>query len=337
MRIIFLCLALVLGSAPTYGASEDQFLMDAIRDGNVKQIKDAVGQGANVNSDGANLDPALPPLIFAISINQRNVVGALLNHGADPNLIHRGHHPLDQAVNADSRVLRLMLDAKANPNTHTSLGDTPLHRAASCSPQTYIALAKEGHYKGSPPNCRESLRLLIKAGADVNAPGLNGRTPLTYAITFNNVVAAKQLLRAGANVEAIGTEGTTALMLALDEYASEMYVRRSGRIPTFGSHVPMIRLLLENHANPNVKSEGTYDEYEDARRMPYSVGTTPLTLAARYGWVRIVKLLLEHNADLALSRSDGLNAIAIAEKHSHSRTVTLIRSYQKSRSGSVMR
>ena len=185
----------------------------------------------------------------------------------------------------------------------------------------------EGRYRGEPPDCDEAVRFLIHAGADVNAPGSGKRTPLAYAIAFNNVGAASQLLKAGANPDSVDLVETSALLLTLKQYADERYVHSLGRVPIFGPALPMIRLLLENHANPNVVAEGRYDEYNDARTIGYLAGYTPLTLAARHGWLDVAKLLLHHGADPALPRSDGLTAVVIAERYGHLQTASLIANY----------
>lgn len=83
-------------------------LMEAIRDGNQSKIITAIESGAHINSDGNRLNPALPPLVYAIILNNLETVSTLLNQGADPNLIQGNHCPLLYAVNVDTRILKLM-------------------------------------------------------------------------------------------------------------------------------------------------------------------------------------------------------------------------------------
>ena len=59
------------------------------------------------------------------------------------------------------------------------------------------------------------LRLLLRAGADVNARGNNGGTPLHAASNKGRVDAAKLLIAAGASLEARSQDGTTPLRLAI--------------------------------------------------------------------------------------------------------------------------
>lgn len=173
------------------------------------------------------------------------------------------------------------------------------------------------------------MKLLTKSGAEINAIGNHADTPLMKAIRFNAVEVARQLLESGANPEAQTPEGGTALILALNQYALEKSDLRNGHALVFGSWLPMIELLLKNNANPNAKNKGTYDDYQEGRRVPYSGGYTPLTLSARHGWLPVVKLLLKHGADTSLPRQDGNIALDIAEKNGHKKVAALIRNYNK--------
>ena len=86
MRITILSILLMLICTTAYGTSPDQLLINAIRDGKGAEIKNAIQNGADINSDGTNVDPALPPLIYAILLNNPGIVAMLINQGADPNL-----------------------------------------------------------------------------------------------------------------------------------------------------------------------------------------------------------------------------------------------------------
>ncbi|EGB06249.1 hypothetical protein AURANDRAFT_14899, partial [Aureococcus anophagefferens] len=58
------------------------------------------------------------------------------------------------------------------------------------------------------------VRLLLRAGTDVNAREHNFLTPLHFASSKGRVDAAKLLIAAGANLEARDRQGTTPLRLA---------------------------------------------------------------------------------------------------------------------------
>ncbi|MEL7218044.1 MAG: ankyrin repeat domain-containing protein, partial [Pseudomonadota bacterium] len=76
----------------------------------------------------------------------------------------------------------------------------------------------------------------ISAGADANARGAMGVTPLAFAVGTGKMSAAKALIAAGANPNFEDDEGDTAVTLAVNRYGSE---------PAF---LPMV---LDAGGNPN--------------------------------------------------------------------------------------
>src|SRR5215471_2372890 len=101
------------------------------------------------------------------------------------------------AYRDDDEIARLLIQAGANANAKTRLGDvTPLHLAATNGNAAIVDL-------------------LVKAGADVNAPNGNGTTPLMFAAASGRTDAVRILLDQGANVNARdASRGQTALMFA---------------------------------------------------------------------------------------------------------------------------
>ena len=84
----------------------------------------------------------------------------------------------------------------------------------------------------------EIFMMLRQAGANVNATGFSGSTPLHGAVSSNNAAIVKSLLKAGANVNAIGYLGHTPLHNAKSAEVAEA--------------------LLQAGAYVNAKSESGY-------------------------------------------------------------------------------
>lgn len=145
------------------------------------------------------------------------------------------------------------------------------------------------------------MRLLIDAGADVNAKNNSGITALMWSV--DDIEKVRRLLRAGAVVDARTNLRRTALLIAT----------------TYSGNLEVVKLLLDHGAD--VKSKDTYDETVltsaakrsdadmvrelilagadlNARSFPLPVepSFTPLAWAAREGNIETVKLLLEHGA-----------------------------------------
>ena len=110
----------------------------------------------------------------------------------------------------------------------------------------------------------EALRMLLEAGADVNARDRRDRTPLHEAADRGNVAATRMLLEAGANVNARDEWGCTPLHKAA------------------GGDIATTRMLLEAGADVNAR---------DRRDR------TPLHEAADKGNVAATRMLLEAGAN----------------------------------------
>ncbi|XP_063717712.1 ankyrin repeat domain-containing protein 49-like [Symsagittifera roscoffensis] len=106
------------------------------------------------------------------------------------------HAILSAAKSGNKQVVENILDK--NPNYVTAIDEdfyTPLHRAS---------------YNGHT----EVMRVLLKHGADPNAPTLDGWTPLHSACCWGKVEAASILLKAGSRVNARSYSNTTPLHTA---------------------------------------------------------------------------------------------------------------------------
>ena len=80
---------------------------------------------------------------------------------------------------------------------------------------------------------------------------------------------------------------------------------------------PVAKWLLENGADPNIKTEKAYGNY-----LP---GTSALILAAAYGHDDAVAALLEKNADATVVDRKGKKAIDYAQEYQFEKCVALLK------------
>jgi ankyrin repeat protein len=134
-------------------------------------------------------------------------------------------------------IVRLLIEAGADPKAANRRGATPLHYA--CDPRPVARKTSDADDQAAV------IDLLADHGADLNKEDVGGAAPLHRAVRARSVSAVRQLLRRGADPgRRLGKRGSTPLHLA---------VRSTGASGTAG-HLPaqleIVALLLEHHADP---------------------------------------------------------------------------------------
>lgn len=137
----------------------------------------------------------------------------------------------------------------------------------------------------------ETLRVLVDAGADVNAQDLKGNAPLHGAAFGGNEAGVDLLLEAGAAVDVVDAEGFSPLHWAA----------RNG-------HEGVVRRLLEAGANPCTRS---------------SEGHEPLLFAALFGQVGTCRVLLDAGADPFAAAAFDATPFSAARQGGHGEVLEL--------------
>lgn len=174
-------------------------------------------------------------------------------------------------------VLEVFLKAGANPNQKDKNNATPLHIAADSRND-------------------ETVALLIKYKADINARANGGNTPLINAVEEVKSVAA--LVEAGADVNAKNNGGTTALHRACAEIEPES-----------------VRYLVTHKAAVNAKN---------------NEGETPLEIALDNNFgdaskiTEIIEFLIENNAPTDWQGEDGATILHQAAANNNASLIELL-------------
>jgi len=260
---------------------------------NAAVARELIRAGASIDKSDRNGGTAL---YSAAEWRRTDVVALLLEHGAavEPpgggpavSALHRAVMGTD---GDPAGTVRLLLEAGADPNrrfdhlTRGAHGQTPLLEAVT---RDEVEIA----------------RLLVRAGADVNASTAEGRTPIVVAQSPEMI---EVLLAAGAAVGGQDTDGETALHHAASatNQASGVYFSTSlrpedveRRRPAFAKQTESLRQLLAAGADVSLRNRD---------------GATPLHAAARAGNVPAVELLLQHKADVTATDAKGATPLHYA-------------------------
>jgi ankyrin repeat protein len=148
----------------------------------------------------------------------------------------------------------------------------------------------------------ELVRILVAAGADVDAVVGDGKTALALAIFNGNYDVASFLVDRHADVNKADAQRFTPLFWAVDR-------RNMETAPNFpwmvtADPVPLIRQLLDAGANPNALVNNT-PRGRMREGSPRIVFATALMRAAFAADLELVKLLLERGADPTIVSRDG--------------------------------
>jgi ankyrin repeat protein len=167
--------------------------------------------GANVhlaNEDGTT------PLLAAVQPRSEERVRYLLERGAQAaNRDKLGTTALMLAARfADVPLVKLLLERGVDPKAATLRGRTAAHEAAGSMFTDYTPLERA---MPSAAKVVQILKMLDKAGADLDRESADGETPLHAAAEWGHLACLKFLLTRRCDPNAANRKGETPLLLAV--------------------------------------------------------------------------------------------------------------------------
>ncbi len=168
-----------------------RILLRALASCNLKQVKDILKKGCDVNVVYPDIFRSDTALVFAAQVLARDpeFVETLLQYGADPNLSTKEAMTalFAAAGHGNIEIAKMLIEKGAEINAgNLSRGFTAL----------YIAVENSHH---------DMVTFLIERGANINVQAEYGWTPLHRAIANGDYSMVELLIEKGANVNAVGT------------------------------------------------------------------------------------------------------------------------------------
>jgi len=284
----------------------------ASENANLVVVQRLIKAGANVN---AATSTGETPLMTAVRAGSIPVITALIRAGADVDAKGGGR---DQSAlhwataQKQHEIMKVLIDAKADLNARTEL-----------RPE-FVSFSR-----GNPQGGRLTGIADHTLESDGSRPGLRwinkgGLTPLLFAARDGDLEGVKMLVAAGANLNATTGLGETALMLAArnDHTATALYLLDKGADPNIveaghtalhfavaRKNADLVTALIAHEADVNVRlTKGQPDPDGNLRynQLPeYLLGATPYLLATALNEIETMKVLAAAGADPKTPMMDG--------------------------------
>ncbi len=296
----------IVGLLLDAGAKPDaRSLQNAIFNGNTNLVRTLLSHGADVNGHGYSGGTALHAAVSSpdtfSQVMFEMILAAKPNFNATNDL---GQTPVHQITCAPKSAVAILLKLGADVNARDRYGRTPLHLIAN----------KDNHYDDScgTEDDVESARFLFEHGADINLRDSFDRSALQIATFSRHTNTAAFLIASGANDlayvdqvvdfhQAAGRHdsNTVARMLASNRKLARS-ADDEGRTPMHKlGTLGIARILVSNEANVNATSLS---------------GKTPLHVFTAQGWDEHVKWLLANGANVNAKTVDGQTPLHFAQQ-----------------------
>jgi ankyrin repeat protein len=256
--------------------------------GNLDEVRLSIEAGVEIDEFCATGHTAL---MAAAYYGHQSVVKALLEAGADPNLLSDGYDGLGYGMSAlmfvassffaSNRdiIAKMLITGGADVDRQSEKGKTAI---------MFAAVAGSGY--------RACVEILIVAGSNLNLRDDRGHTVLTLVAAAENYPMFNLLLQAGASTK--GLESIQLIQAARTGDVDRVKSLLSAQVDlnldlgdAIGSaaaagHTEIVRILIQAGANVNLSDRS---------------GFTPLASAAYAGYGAIVNLLIDAGADIQAS------------------------------------
>ncbi len=288
--------------------SGNTLLHEAAYGGSLTIVEFLIFKGADINSGNTVLDT---PLHLAISNGRDDVAILLIEKGADLNKQNnRGTTPLHETAYSNNKMIAELLISKGV--------DLEIKNKSNYTPLAALTRSNSNF---------EVAEVLVRNGANINAPWTDGSTPLYYAALYSDDRIIDLLLDHKADFDttqnlrymiyATASRGHLRLFKTIVDrcgdalFKDENNNRALMRNAIFGNSLDIVKILQSKNILLDVS--------------PSITGATPLhSIAAKPEALEMIEFLVENGADINAKTNDGRSAYNIAEIRGNKEVLTFI-------------
>ena len=255
----------------------------------------------------ARATDGMTALMIAAYAGRVEPVRALLEAGADPNLVADNHANVLCYAAKRAEITALLLKAGADVNPASSAQVAPL-----------VAAAGQGDAK--------VVELLLNAGAKVNlvSEAASSHTALMEAAIENHPEVIELLAKHKANLEMRTEDGTTVLMVAADKGAEALAMLLKCGADVHAARPDGATALHFAAQMGNAASAQMLLHAGAKIEAVADKGQRPLHLAVAYQQIEVTRMLLTAGADPQAAMSNGHTALDIAHAKGDAEAVKLL-------------
>lgn len=170
--------------------------------------------------------------------------------------------------------------------------------------------------------------LLLERGADIEARGDVGRTPLYEAAKYGQAEIVRFLVERGANVDAASDQGFTPMMVGAERGHLGILEYLLDRGASIGAVNEVGKTALHQYVDHTQADDDAIPRFLVQRGVPLEVhdvvGATALYSAAQRGRARIAAALLEAGANPNATARRGHTPLDVAQHQGHEAVVALL-------------
>ncbi len=320
-----------------------QEIFDAIKNNDLSEVKSLVE--ADISTVNLKDNAGNTPLHFAAIAGSVEIIELLLSNGADINSVNNQEKtPLHESIaNKQDYASKVLIERGADIDRQDGSGKTPLHATVLVNAKEIAELLiskgadLEKKNKGDftplglltrTTKSFEVAEVLVKHGANINAPWTDGAMPLNYAAMYSDSRVIDLLLDHNADFDITGENLVFTLSSAINKGHVRLFKKMIEKCGDSLFNDPQLNKSLLRNAIIGNSIEIV--KILQSKNIPLDLtasitGATPLhSIASNLNASDMIEFLVKNGVDINARTNDGRSAYNIAEASENKEAMSLL-------------